>query len=78
MIGRYSGDGATVTGKVTVIAATTRALLCQIPATRSTSAREVWVPHSVIHERSQVTDFGINSTGTLVVARWFHAKEGLP
>lgn len=78
MIGRYNGDGATVTGKVTVVAASVKALLCRIPATRSVSVREVWVPHSVIHERSQVTDFGDNKTGTLVVARWFHAKEGLP
>jgi hypothetical protein len=78
MIGRYTGEGVTVTGKVTVLAASVKALLCQIPATRSTSAREVWVPHSVIHERSQVTDFDHNREGTLVVARWFHAKEGLP
>ena len=78
MTGRYTGDGATVTGKVTIVAATVKALLCRIPATRSVGAREVWVPHSVIHERSQVTGNGDGLEGTLVVARWFHTKECLP
>jgi len=78
MIGRYSGDGATVTGKVTVVAASAKALLCRIQATRSVGAREVWVPYSVIHTRSEVTGNSDRLEGVLVVARWFHSKEGLP
>jgi hypothetical protein len=37
--------------------------------------REVWVPKSVIHDDSEV--WKENTSGKLVVHRWFAEKEGL-
>jgi len=80
VLGKREGSkpGVTVNGKVIVLAASVKALLCRIPATRALSAREVWVPHGVVHDKSEVFDFGDHKEGMLVVSAWFHSKEGLP
>ena len=38
---------------------------------------EKWIPQSVIHPDSEVFDADENSTGTLIVKRWWAEKEGL-
>lgn len=38
---------------------------------------EKWVPKSCIHDDSEVFDGEDNSTGTLIVKRWWAEKEGL-
>jgi hypothetical protein len=46
------------------------ALLCEI------DGEEKWVPKKAIHDDSEVYSMK-NSTGTLVVERWWAEKEGL-
>ena len=53
---------------VTVEAETDRALLCVI------DERQRWIPKSVVHEDSEVSEQG--DQGTLVLLRWFAVKEG--
>lgn len=36
-----------------------------------------WIPHSVIHDDSEVFDADENSKGILVVLDWFAEKEGM-
>lgn len=36
-----------------------------------------WIPRSQIHDDSEVYDDKNNTTGDLVVTRWFAEKEGL-
>ena len=38
--------------------------------------RDVWVPHSQVHDDSEVYDKE-NTEGELVVSAWFAEKEGL-
>jgi len=61
--------------KCEVVGATAKALKVRIPG--KSTAREVWVPRSVIDDDSEVFDADENAEGTLVVADWWAEKEGL-
>jgi hypothetical protein len=50
-----------------------KALLCSV----DDLGRDIWVPHSQIHEDSEVFDCDENKVGRLVVTRWFAEKEKL-
>jgi len=54
-----------------VIRDTGKALLVEI------EGEEHWIPHSQIHDDSEVFDAEDNSEGMLVVQFWFADKEGL-
>lgn len=41
---------------------------------KTSSGKEMWVPHSVIHEDSEVYEMG--TSGKLIVFEWFANKEG--
>lgn len=56
---------------VTAKRVTDMALLVEI------DGEEVWIPKSVIHDDSEVFDDSENSTGTLIVKKWWAEKEGL-
>lgn len=54
---------------VTALAATDRAVLCEI------HGQQYWVPQSQIHEDSEVWKRG--DKGTLVVTQWWAEQRGL-
>lgn len=39
--------------------------------------RDIWVPHSQIHDDSEVFDCDDNAVGHLIITRWFAEKERL-
>lgn len=57
-------------GRVRVVKATDRALLCEFD-----DGEERWIPQSVVHDDSEAWLAG--DEGDLVVNRWFAEKEGL-
>jgi hypothetical protein len=60
-------------GTARAIRDTGKALLCDC----EDLGRELWVPHSLIHDDSEVFDADENAEGDLVVAAWWAEKEGL-
>jgi hypothetical protein len=64
-----SGDEPVVVGDAEPIREKEKALLLNIEGV------ERWVPKSVIHDDSEVWEMG-QKTGSLVVKRWFAAKNG--
>jgi hypothetical protein len=55
----------------------TGALLIKLPEGKKIKGQsEVWVPHSVIHDDSEVYDAKGNNEGKLVVQRWWADKQG--
>ena len=63
-------DDAATFEHVTAIAATDKAVLCELD-----DGGQHWVPQSQIHEDSEVWKRG--DTGTLVVTQWWAEKQGL-
>lgn len=67
--GRGRGeDGVEVTDNAYAIRGTEKALLVEF------DGEEHWVPHSVIHDDSEV--YQITDTGKLVIKRWWAQKQG--
>lgn len=62
--------------------ASPKALKVQIPRTGKAlgptkEKREVWVPHSAIHDDSEVYNAGDNAEGKLVIAPWLAEQLGV-
>lgn len=67
-------DHATSLGTAKAIHDTGKALRVRL---EDHEDRELWIPHSVIHEDSEVFDGDDNAEGELFVKNWFAEKEGL-
>lgn len=56
---------------VTAIRDSGKALLCNI------DGDEIWIPHSQVHDDSEVFDAEENAEGTLVITAWLAEQKGL-
>lgn len=65
-------DGVNL-GQASARAETAKALRIQLESEDSPR----WIPKSQIHDDSEVYDNDKNSTGDLIVSRWYAEKEGL-
>ena len=70
----YNGDETEEIPDVTCTAETIKAILCRLGKDKWRS-RSMWIPKSVVHRDSEVCK--TETSGTLVVARWFAEKEEL-
>lgn len=69
---RDNNDEACSLGKALVLVVTAKAVLVQLKGSQT------WIPKSVIHEDSDVTeDADKGDEGELFVKEWFAEKEGL-
>lgn len=68
------GNDAVSLGPGEVIRDTGKALLVRL---EDHDDRELWIPHSVVHDDSEVFDGERNKSGEVFVKSWWAEKEGL-